>query len=290
MASFLDIRWAEQAGYRDGARAYGQMSTAGRRDAPVTTGIPCLDNIAAWRERRPMNVSPCREGFCHRILYWSALLTGSGLLSIRQAADRPVIVGQHVHANLCRDATQRCFRMRLIFPITWDDRPPGPGRIGRCQRSVTGEWRRNRFLQWHETHTANRRPDSNVPTRSKAPTPPELERDRLRLIRSEGLNHAIKYKVIPASLVGGSSGNQGSWYRARGWWGGRAANETHTNSRWPILHGSTPGEAGMSHHVTSCFIRLRFPGPFFTAADWGRVRGRLVRSFSDRQCFVSSSG
>ena len=38
--------------------------------------------------------------------------------------------------------------------------------------------------------------------------------------------------VIPAARKTDSSGISGGWYRARGWWGGRAPNETDTNRPW----------------------------------------------------------
>ena len=50
--------------------------------------------------------------------------------------------------------------------------------------------------------------------------------------------------LIPASLVAHSSGNHGSWYRGRGWWGRSAPKRTHTGGLRPILHGSKA--AGMS--------------------------------------------
>jgi hypothetical protein len=48
-------------------------------------------------------------------VFWLALSTGSGALSMRQSIHYP---GQHVHANLCRGVTQLRFCVALIFPIT----------------------------------------------------------------------------------------------------------------------------------------------------------------------------
>jgi hypothetical protein len=90
-----------------------------RQKPPRSEGNGCLDSIALLRRCAPMNVSPCHDGFCQRVSVLAALLTGSGFLSIRENADRPLIMVQHGHANRCRDATQRRSRMGTIFPIPW---------------------------------------------------------------------------------------------------------------------------------------------------------------------------
>src|SRR4029077_20319736 len=45
--------------------------------------------------------------------------------------------------------------------------------------------------------------------------------------------------MIPTDRIDDSSGNSGGWYRARGWWGGRAPN---TDSYRPALTHPSMGQ------------------------------------------------
>jgi hypothetical protein len=54
-----------------------------------------------------------------------------------------------------------------------------------------------------------------------------------------------RFRMTPEAVDAGSSGVHGLWYCARGWRAAARRKETHTDGRWPILHGSTLGAVGI---------------------------------------------
>jgi hypothetical protein len=105
----------EQAGYGNRRPAYGQVSIPTGPVAPVSA-VPILC-------RRGAKAHPCTQLSLTDDRYPPRLALVCPVDRFSQAVNtpgttRPIFLIQTWHANPCRDATQRRFRVRRIFPIT----------------------------------------------------------------------------------------------------------------------------------------------------------------------------